>query len=184
MADRFCAQITIGGRLTRRRLPRFLKAIADSRGSLEWGDAPFQPASADELTAALSAGRLVLCDDQARFGEFENLEAACRRLHLAYTRHSESRYEFEAELVDWRPGMREPIVRMCCSNSQNVLVWADFVQEALDHLKARRYRKALTVLQWLLPTIPELPPLEIVPQIRNPALSAGRRRPCRPSKPT
>lgn len=162
MSDRFCGQITIGGRISRRRLPKFLKAIAASGAFLEWGDAPFEPVSIDNVTSNLRDGRLILYDDEARFGEFESLETACRRLRLGYTRHSESKYEFEAELVDWRPGMREPIVRMCCSNSPNVLVWAEFVQEALDHLKARRNRKALTILQWLCPEIPDLPPLEFV----------------------
>jgi hypothetical protein len=126
MSDRFCAQIIIGGRLPRRRLPAFLKAVAASDASLEWGDAPFRPKSADDLLAALRVGRLVLYDDQARFGEFEGLEIACRRLRLAYTRHSESNHQYEAERVDWRPGMHEPTVQMCCSNSPNVLVWAEF----------------------------------------------------------
>jgi hypothetical protein len=115
------------------RLPGFLKAVAESGGSLEWGDAAFEPADAEELTSALRAGRLVLYDDQARLGEFEGLETTCRRLRLGYTRHSESKYEYGAELVDWRPGMREPIVRSC-SNSPHV--WADFVQEALEQLKS------------------------------------------------
>lgn len=74
--------IIIGGRLERARLPELLQAIAQSRISLEWGDADFKPVDEEELLTGLRKDRLWLCGLRARGEAFEGLETACRKLNL------------------------------------------------------------------------------------------------------
>lgn len=164
MAERFATQITIGGALRRCHVRRFLEHIAAEEVSIEWGDAHFEPNTVEELQGALHEGRLRLCDDQRSWGEFADMEAVCRRLRLGYTRWTEGRYEYDAELVEWRPGMRKPCVRRC-SNGQAgaTYVASTEIQKAIDHLAAGRTPRALRLLKRLCPQIAHLPPLEIVP---------------------
>ena len=40
---------------------------------------------------------------------FEELEAFCVKHGIAFDRHSDARYEFDAENVSFRTGMKEPV---------------------------------------------------------------------------
>ena len=162
MSERLCAEIWIGGRLSRVQVPEFLKAVSEARVSLEWGDACFTPNTAEELLESLRDGRLWLCDDQASYGEFPELESACRALGLSYRRHSEGKYEHDAEIVAWRPGMAEPLFRVGSNRNQSAYVPVEEVARALKHLEAGRAGKAKKILRLLCPQVPELPPFEIV----------------------
>ena len=119
MSDRIAAHITIGGPLSRSRLPALLKAITEAEVATSWGDAFFQPQNEEQLLSALKSGHLWLCDDESRDGCFPDLEDACRKLGLSYTRLCVNRYEYDAEVVDFRPGMKKPLVRVG-SNVRNV----------------------------------------------------------------
>ena len=57
MSDRMCGCITIGGQLDRGNLPVLLRVITESGVSLEWGDAHFAPADADEHDAEIADWR-------------------------------------------------------------------------------------------------------------------------------
>ena len=163
MSDRFCGCITIGGRLKRAQVDPLLQALASVGASLEWGESMFEPADTDELLLALEDRRLWLCGDQARYGEFPELEEACRELGLAYSRHSEGKYEYDPEIVEWRPGMAEPLVRHG-SNNDNEAVYVPLrqVKEALDCLEAGSLAQGIKLLRALCPEIPELPQFEII----------------------
>jgi len=162
MSDRIAAHITIGGEMPRAMLPLLLKAIVEAEGATEWGDAFFAPQDEDELLSCLMKNRLWLCDDESRDGAFPGLEDACRKLGLSYTRCCESRYEHNAEVVDWRPGMRKPLTRAGSVTSQLIYVPETRVRKALAHLQAGRIGKATSLLRSLCPTVPELPPFKIV----------------------
>lgn len=162
MSEPLSAQIWIGGRLSRARLPEFLTAVGEARVSLEWGDAVFAPETGEELLASLRDGRLWLCDDQASYGEFPELEGACQSLGLPYTRHSEGKYEYDAEVVEWRPGMAEPLARVGSNHDEGVYVPVKQVEKALKYLEANRTGKARKVLRALCPKVSKLPPFEIV----------------------
>lgn len=162
MSDRMSAYISIGGRLARSRVPELLKAITAAGVSLEWGDSFFTPASAKELLAFLHDGRLWLCDEQALYGEFPNIEALCRRLRLPYTRYSEGKYEYDPEVVDWRPGMAEVLTRTASNYGTTTYVPTEDVKKVLQHLEAGRVSKAKKLLRALCPEVPELPPFQIV----------------------
>ena len=163
MADRMAAIITIGGRISSGDLPRLLSAIADARVARDWGEAVWHPETAQELLDGLQNGRLTLCDDEASYGEFSDLESECQTLGLSFRRHSDGKYEYDAEVVDWRPGMHEPLVNHSSNGNENaVYVDADAVKKALGHLDDGHVREAIEILRELCPNMPEIPPLQIV----------------------
>jgi len=163
MSSRFCASIRIGGQIKRSKVEPLLKEIRAAALSLEWGDAPSMPQNADELLQACKGTWLSLCDEQANYGEFPELEAACRKLGLSYSRHGEASFDCDAELADWRPGMKEPLVRTGSNiNSHDSYVPTEAVRKAVALLEAGQPDKALGALRKLCADVPELPPLEIV----------------------
>jgi len=175
MSDRMAAEIWIGGKVPMSLVPALCAAIRDEGVSLEWGDAPFRPSTADDLRQALReddhAVRLLwLCNDQAGGGVFEELEAFLREHEIAYTRQSTGHYEFDPEMVYFRPGhplaplatnaVGQPVVPV----SELTLV-ADLLAAALDSSRSDSaadtwslVRTARQLLQEQLP--PALPPLE------------------------
>ena len=163
MSSRFCASIRIGGQIERSKVEPLLKEIRAAALSLEWGDTPFLPQNADELMEARGESWLQLCDEQANYGEFPELEAACRKLGLSYSRHGEASFDCDSELADWRPGMKKPLVRPGSNiNSHDSYVPIEAVRKALTLLEAGHTMKALDVLRQLCPDVPELPPFDVV----------------------
>jgi len=163
MNSRFCASIRIGGRIERSNVDPLLKAIREAALRLKWGDAPFLLQNADQLIQARGDKHLWLCDEQADYGEFLELEGACRKLGLSYSRHGEASFDCDAELADWRPGMKKPLVRAGSNiNSHDSYVPTEAVRKAAALLEAGQPDSALHALRRLCLDIPELPPFEIV----------------------
>jgi hypothetical protein len=162
MPERIAASIMIGGRLHQSRLSELLDAITQAGVSLDWGDAVFNPTTADDLLKAVRDGHLWLCDDHASWGEFPELEETCRTLRLGYTRHSDSGAEYDAELVDWRSGMSEPLVRVASNCGKDTYVPHADVNKVLRYLELNRVTTAKKALQRLCPHIPALSAFRIV----------------------
>lgn len=163
MSERMSAWIQIGGKVPRSKAEELCTAISSARVSLEWGDATFEPKSPEELLSVRKDDRLCLCDNEASWGEFTELEETCRELGLPYTRCSDSNGTYDAERVDWRPGMEQPHSRTCSTESgEKVLVAEESVRSALDALEAGNAPGAKRILQSLCPLIPPVPPFEIV----------------------
>jgi len=163
MSSRFCASIRIGGQIERSKVEPLMKEIRAAALSLEWGDAPFLPKDANELMEGRRDKHLWLCDEQADYGEFPELEAACRKLGMSYSRQGEASFDCDSELADWRSGMMKPLVRTGSNiNSVDTYVPTEGVRKALTLLEAGHTMKALDALRQLCPDIPELPPFEIV----------------------
>ena len=163
MSERYCAWIRIGGRINASKTKSLLKTIREAGASLGWGEPLFAPESTAELIGKLQDDWLCLCDDEARYGEFPELEAACRRLGLGYRRHTEAACMYDAEIVDWRVGMDKPLVRRGSNeNTDTVFVPDEAVRAALVDLEAGRVNQAMTTLKALCPDIPDLPPFSVV----------------------
>ena len=163
MSERMCACITIGGRLRRANAPVLLSAIAESHVGLEWGESGFAPTDTDDLLGALKDGRLWLGDDQAPYGAMPRLEEACRTLWLPFRRHAEGKYEFDAEVIDWRPGMAEPLVRTGSNEDPDAIyVRSDRIREALEFLETGCVPNTLAILRELCPQVEPVPPFQIV----------------------
>lgn len=161
MSERYAANITIGGDLPRQRLAELLKAITVAGVSHNWGEPPLEPQSEADLLTSLRDGHLFLCDDQTRYGEFPELETACRELNLSYARWSEGYCENDAEVVEWRPEMTEPLVRTGSNAGHEIFVPEDEVRKALRHLERNQIGRARELLRKLCPDIPELPAFQI-----------------------
>lgn len=113
MADYIAAQITIGGCISRKLIPRLCRALCAEALALEWGNEAFQPASVEDLLSARQVidGELVLrlFDDSAAYGEFPLLEVFLQKYRIAFDRQSEGHYTAPPRLVSFRPkaGVRE-----------------------------------------------------------------------------
>jgi hypothetical protein len=159
MSARYSAWIRIGGSLQRSRAQKLIQAIRADYARLDWGEPPFEPTSADELLAARSDEHLRLCDEEARYGEFDAIESACRALGLSYRRHTEAWCGEDAVLVDWRPGMAEPLVRVASNEGgDEALVSEERVREALALLEAGQIAEGNALLRKLCSAVPEVPP--------------------------
>jgi hypothetical protein len=108
MPDCIAAEISIGGKIHRDAVPGLCKAIHDECLSYDWGDTRFVPNSTEELINACEErdGVRLLClyDDQASYGQFSILEKYLVEAGIGYRRHSDAKYEFDAHIVEFRPG--------------------------------------------------------------------------------
>ena len=111
MSDYFAGEIRIGGNVPADLLEEFLGELESSGAKVGGYDgAAFACRTADELRQAVDEnGHLFLVDDQARFGMFEELEGFLCEHDIPYDRHSDARFEFDAENVRFRPGMERPL---------------------------------------------------------------------------
>lgn len=108
MGERMPAVILIGGRVPGVLVPQLCAVITAAGASIDWGDACFRPSTAQDLLDNRAehdeALVLQLCDDQASWGEFKDLEAFLVQHGIAFDRISEGRWEFDPEWVSFRPG--------------------------------------------------------------------------------
>lgn len=162
MPERIAAYIMVGGRLPRSQLPDLLKAIREASITLDWGEPLFEPTTAEQLLKALRDRHIWLCDETAIWGEFPDLEKACRALKLGYTRHSDAGLEWDAELVEWRPRMAKPVVSIASNCGDATFILTREVKKALGRLKAGQITEATKLLRRLCPSVPRLPPFTIV----------------------
>ena len=178
MSDRFPGEIVIGGKVPSALLEEFLGEVASSGASVgDYGDAPFDGRTAEELRGALDEdGHLRLADPEACYGQFDDLEAFCVRHGIPFDRHSDARYEFDAVNVTFRPGMERP-VEVASNNAGDSLADADAMRPVVREL-ARLATAGLTKNELLAavakasrdleavlpPDVEPLPPLEIVEQ--------------------
>jgi hypothetical protein len=177
MADRMAADIEIGGKVRRSVAEALCKVINESGTSLEWGGGCFQPETINDLLAARcddgdNPRVLKLFDDQARWGEFEELEKFLREHEITYCRHSEGKYEFTPEAAGYLPQLG-PVVWLTDHERWPILLASEVrpvetqlarVVRSMERGKAtmatltRRIKTSLKLLRAALP--PDVPALE------------------------
>ena len=176
MGERYPAEITIGGTLSAKLLDRFLGKLNSAGARVGGFDGdPFDAKDVDELRKSLDEdGHLVLADAEASYGQFEELEAFCVKHKIAFDRHSDAHYEFDAQNVYFRPSMKAP-KSVPSNNAGDDLFSSAAVRPVVKELTrvvtaglTREKLKATAVkiirhLNSLLPPeVEPLPPLEIV----------------------
>jgi aspartate oxidase len=130
MSDRFPGEITLGGTIPRRLLDRLAGMIADQGVSIDWQYALDKAAVRKAIEAAAASGQTVrFTNDEAAYGQFEELESWLTRHGIDFDRHSDARYEYDGENAYGR-GRRRPVV-MKSDQSGKALVSADDVHEIL-----------------------------------------------------
>ena len=172
MSEQMSAEIWIGGKISARLVLKLCETIAQQCVICDWGDGSFHPHTADELLAvcrenAKGVRLLWFCDDQARWGEFEVLEAFLQRHKIAYTRRSDGKWEYEPTLVEYRPP--RSLFVFTTNNAGEVVVPASKLADALSQIPSRispatsasSARAVAAVLRGLHKTLPpQVPPLE------------------------
>ena len=103
---------------------------------------------------------IIFRDDQARYGEFEELVELCRQLGLSYDRISDARYEHNGESARWRPDMERPLVEDA-DQSGKPMVHCECIEECLATLRAGRIAEGIKALQDLVPDVAPLPRFEV-----------------------
>lgn len=178
MSEPMAAEIWIGGTLPARLVPALCDVIQHqsvSRDWSGWSDGMFCPRSADELQQAVKPNPsgvplLWLCDSEARWGEFPELESFLQEHQIAYSRRTEGRFDTLPETVEFRP---PDFVHVLLTDTQQrpVVAAADLQEgatlltEALARLDGGQPGVAKTALERALHALreqlpPEIPPLE------------------------
>ena len=168
MAKRMAAEITIGGTIPASLVPELCRTITEEGVSHAWGDAPLRPLSAADLLETLSDGLLWLCDDQASWGQFDALERLLQEHNVPFDRKSGGKYEYDAEMVHYRPHLPELLRVITDANGEPVVSASKLkpVDEALSRAQSEptrsgileAVRAAQQLLQLALP--PSLEPME------------------------
>ena len=166
MADRFPGEIHIGGTLRVADhdpddIDLFLGQCSEQ--PTEWGQSEQRGAlTPDTISQVIDEdmGFIIFRDDQARYGEFEDLEELCRQLGLSYDRTSVARYEHDGESARWRPGMEQPLVESATQNG-NSLIARERVEACLVIFKDGRVEDGIKALQDLLPDVAPLTKFEL-----------------------
>ena len=104
MSDRFAAQITVGGTIKRSLVEELCGVISQSGAGPDWEGGCEPQNEADLLELVGENGTMVLHDCQACYGQFDDLEQFLEEHEIPFDRHSEAKYEYDGELVKYRPG--------------------------------------------------------------------------------
>ena len=107
MSEHIAAKIHVGGRIPTSLVPALCQAIANEGVALGFrGNGYFTPVTAEDLLKACTecdnVPLLCLYDDQASWGEFEQLEAFLRDHTITYDRFSEAKYDYSAKVAHFR----------------------------------------------------------------------------------
>lgn len=163
MSDYIPAEIRIGGKIAKRIVPDLCAVIGTQHIATEWGNAPFKPTTEHELLEARTDGVLQLYDDEASWGEFDDLEEFLRENDIPYSRQTVAKYEYDAEIVEFRPG-NDPVVLTTLASGEHVVPVAalanvmEAMEQAAQTLERAAIEKARQALRETLP--PEISPLE------------------------
>jgi len=131
VSDRFPAEITIGGPIKRADLEELAGEIAGQGVSLDYGEHDLNANQAQEAIekAAREGATLKLCDDQACYGLFDELEGFCKERGIHFDRHSDAYCEWTGENVYNRDG--EDLFEFTATQDGQDLVEADTIRKIL-----------------------------------------------------
>ena len=132
MSDHFPGEITIGGIIPRRLLDELAGMIASEGVSIDWQYALDKAAVRKAIDAAAEHGETVrFTDDEACYGQFEDLENWLTSHGIDFDRHSDARYEHDGENAHGR-GRKRPVVMKSDQSGQD-MADADEVRKILTN---------------------------------------------------
>ncbi len=121
MADYMAAHIEIGGKLARCKLNELLSLIEELSAEDYGSSSPNQEYL---QTCADENKPLALYDDQARYGEFPELEQFCIANNLTFKRHSSPKYEYEGQIRLFSPDSGERVIG-ATDDGEPYLKWSE-----------------------------------------------------------
>jgi hypothetical protein len=164
MPESIAAEISIGGEVPRLLIPALASAISDQGVSDEWGGSCLSEDQVIEIINDVNANNVAtFYDDQARYGQFDELEEFCMKNKVDFDRHSDAKYEYSAEISKCRKGK---VIGIGSDQDGNELIYA----EDIDKILNRYYKKkisAVTALDKIKVLINKVPPLHILVILEN-----------------
>lgn len=165
MADRMPAQIWIGG-----KLPRSLLEDFPARGlATNWDGSRLAHLTEESLLRVRDEdGLLTFCDEDAWWGEFEELERWLMEHKMPFRRQSDGKYEYLPEIVEFRPDLgHEGYHQTICSDDGEPLLYSSYILPIVKEMEKTddpvRLRALVEQLRTRMPPeFPPLPPFEIV----------------------
>ena len=159
MADRFPGDITIGSNIPLRLLDLLSEVIAEEVVSIGW-QYRLDKASIRQAieNAAARKETVQFTDDQAAYGQFDELEGFLIKHRIHFNRHSDARYEYDAENVYYR-GRGRPVTMLSTQDSNDV-VYCHGVLDILQcksmnvQKKLEKLRKLVAPLEATIPLSP------------------------------
>lgn len=159
MSDRFAAAITLGGDVPRRLLDKLADMIASEGVSIDWQYSLDKSAVQKAIEDAVATTETIrFTDDQASYGQFEQLEGFLVKHRIHFDRHSEARYEYDGENVYYRGGRKVAV--MLANYSGDPLVSCQDVRKILDNSKSDQTR--LDAIRRLITVPAPLAPIRLV----------------------
>ena len=173
------AEIHIGGRVARSRVPEFLDTLAAQSVALEWGDARFCPKTAEDLLEnrdfRRDFGVLRLCHPAAPGGEFVALETFLREAEIPFDRYTSGRDEVDPLWACYRPelGLFEFAINARHERQIDAALLVQFIEQleaALGRFAAQKTMQGISLLRAvhlearkvLATSCVPLPPFQIV----------------------
>ena len=154
MADYMAAHIEIGGKLARTKLKELVSLIEELSAEDDWNSPPNQEYL---QTCADENKPLALYDDQARYGEFPELEQFCIANNLTFNRKSSPKYEYEGQIRFFSPDSGEQVIG-ATDEGEPYLKWSEL----------KDYRERGFTLQEVIEKIAEydgnVPAFELIEQ--------------------
>ena len=147
MGDYFPAEIHIGGPVKKEDVKGLCETITMEGACLgDYDGEKFEPEDAKDLVEAANqcGGTIGLFDDDADGGMFEGLEEFCEGHDIPYTRQNDAKYEFRAEVVEFRAGWKESRA-FPSDNDGNQLVNVKEIEKILD--RTMDYATARTLIR-------------------------------------
>ena len=179
MSDYMAGEIWIGGKVPAGLIAELCEVISRQGLGLEWGDARFKPSSAADLLEVREeidgVPLLHLCNDEAPWGQFDELEGFLQQHRISFRRQSDGKWEYDPEIVEYRPGS-EPIRLLANHAGAPVVTVEEFGEidtqwsQAINLIEGgstargiRELKNGLAQFRDLLPkAVPPLEPIEIV----------------------
>jgi len=157
MSDRYPAEIQIGGPIPRMILVELVKEIVATGASLD--DYSGRIVTQESVQETLQEGQIIkLCDDQACYGGFEELEDFLVRRGIHFNLHCDAFCEYDGENVYFRGGKR--LLSLPASQKGNILIRFEDITNILNNQDMDDHRKLETLTKLIVP--PETKPLEPV----------------------
>lgn len=163
MAERLSAKIWIGGTIKRSIVSDLIDKINEQEVAAEYGDATLNIENEEELLRYLGPNlTLEFCDEEARWGEFSDLEFFLTKNQIPFLRQSEGGDELMPEVSYLTDSMDCPLTEVTDTDGNKVYS-KDDLQSILNLIEqGDTIINVINTLKRMLQDIPDVPRFEIV----------------------
>jgi len=157
MGERFAAEITIGGEIKEELISPIAGLLDAENVQPGWGEGSYNNAA--EIEAEIRAGVCRFRVDEQSWGEFPELEAFLEENNIAFDRQHAARYEYQGEVVKFRPGMDIPVTATALDSGKQTIP-ASLVLNLLKYDTVKTIKEKINEL-CNAEMVPGLEPLKI-----------------------